>query len=265
MQLRFLQMEFLYGEAMRFRVEDIIAKPVTFLPAILRELDRLPARIQRTMKIQCAEIAQREACIGQQGNVEIEAIADVPKIPERPPQELYQRVKTNKGDIALENLPPDPALAEAESQASIELARSSVLDFVERLNAKHNVDLPTEPIEAPPVPQPESLYSKKFEIDAKPSGTVRTGAINSRRRDRSLTTVSPGQCRSSPAFQPSAHRAIPPSAFLIPLPEDPYGSSAIGGLPLRLRPQGWSLIRNRPEWPSRPKANVTGGSPHLRL
>jgi hypothetical protein len=156
MQLRFLQMEFLYGEAMRFRVEDIISKPVTFLPAILRELDRLPARIQRTMKILRDEIAQRESSIGQEGNVEIEAIADTPKLPERPPQELYQRVKTNKGDIALENLPPDPAVAEAESQASIELARSIVLDFVERLNAKHNGDFPTEPTEAHPAPQPET-------------------------------------------------------------------------------------------------------------
>src|SRR5436190_10567953 len=37
-QIRFLQMEFLYGQAMRFRVEDILAKPVTFLPAIMCEL-----------------------------------------------------------------------------------------------------------------------------------------------------------------------------------------------------------------------------------
>ncbi len=51
MQIRFLQMEFLYGEAMRFRVEDIIAKPSTFLPAIMRELDRLPARIPKVKKL----------------------------------------------------------------------------------------------------------------------------------------------------------------------------------------------------------------------
>ena len=66
MQIRFLQMEFLYGEAMRFRVEDILAKPVNFLPAIMRELDRLPTKIQRTIKTLRTEIAQRESFIGNE-------------------------------------------------------------------------------------------------------------------------------------------------------------------------------------------------------
>ncbi len=67
-------MEFLYREAMRFRVEDILVKPVNFLPAIMRELDRLPTKI-----------TQREAYIGNGDNVEIEAIADAEKLPGRPP------------------------------------------------------------------------------------------------------------------------------------------------------------------------------------
>ena len=48
------QMEFLYGEAMRFRVEDIISKPANFLPAIMRELDRLPTQKSSAPSKSCA-------------------------------------------------------------------------------------------------------------------------------------------------------------------------------------------------------------------
>ncbi len=61
MQLSFLQMEFLYGEAMRVRVEDIISKPANFISAIMREIDRLPTKIQRTIKVLRAKITQLEA------------------------------------------------------------------------------------------------------------------------------------------------------------------------------------------------------------
>jgi len=146
------QMEFLYGEAMRFRVEDIISKPANFLPAIMRELDRLPTKIQRTIKIPRTEIAQREAYIGNGENVEIEAIADAEKLPGRPPNEIYYDVQTNQGDISIENLPQVKKLAKTDPQAGVNLAKCIIRDFVEKLNAKHNLNLPPEPNAKP---QPE--------------------------------------------------------------------------------------------------------------
>jgi len=48
-------MEYLFHQAMSFRVIEILAKPVTRLPAILRELDRFPSRIERSLKLlRCA-------------------------------------------------------------------------------------------------------------------------------------------------------------------------------------------------------------------
>jgi hypothetical protein len=141
MQIRFLQMEYLYGQAMRFRVEDILTKPVTFLPALLRELDRLPARIQRTMKLLRAEIAQRQAYIGHGENVEIEAIADAPKLPGRPDSEICKVIATDKGDIPLERVPIDTLkrLAGTDPNAEVDLAKQMIRDFVDRMNAKHGV------------------------------------------------------------------------------------------------------------------------------
>jgi len=146
------QMEFLYGEAMRFRVEDIISKPANFLPAIMRELDRLPTKIQGTIKVLRTEIAQREAYIGKGENVEIEAIADAEKLPGRPPNEIYYDVQTNQGDISIENLPQVKKLAKTAPQAGVNLAKCIIRDFVEKLNAKHNLNLPPEPNAKP---QPE--------------------------------------------------------------------------------------------------------------
>jgi len=146
MQLRFLQMEFLYGEAMRFRVEDIITKPVAFLPAILRELDRLPTKIQRTIKLLRQEIAQREAFLDQYESrgeiVEIEPIADAPKLPPRPPEELYEVVATNNGDIALDKLPPSQQIAKTDPNADIALAKQIIAEFVSTMNAKYDPQPP---------------------------------------------------------------------------------------------------------------------------
>ena len=61
MELRFLQMEHLYNQAMNTAIPDLLAKPSAFLNQILRELDRLPARIQRTLKSLHAEQAHRLA------------------------------------------------------------------------------------------------------------------------------------------------------------------------------------------------------------
>jgi len=149
-------MEFLYGEAMRFRVEDIISKPANFLPAIMRELDRLPTKIQRTIKVLRAEIAQREAFFGNGENVEIEGIADAEQLPGRPPNEIYYDVQTKKGDVSIENLPQVKKLAETDPQAGVELAKRIVRDFVEKLNAKHNLNLPPDPHQTPKTPEPKA-------------------------------------------------------------------------------------------------------------
>jgi hypothetical protein len=141
MQIRFLQMEFLYGEAMRFRVADIITKPVAFLPAILRELDRLPTKIQRTIKLLRQEIAQREAYIGQHESkgetVEIEPIEDAPKLPPRPSHEIYHVMPTNKGDVVIDKPPQAQQIAKTDPQASISLAKQIIADFVDKMNAKY--------------------------------------------------------------------------------------------------------------------------------
>ena len=55
MQLRFLQMEHLYNQALNTNCSDLLANPPAFLNQILRELDHLPARIQRTIKTLHAE------------------------------------------------------------------------------------------------------------------------------------------------------------------------------------------------------------------
>ena len=148
MQLRFMQMEYLYGEAMRFRIEDILAKPLNFLPAIMRELDRLPARIQRTIKVLRAEIAQREAYIGHGENIKIEPIADAPKLPGRPACEVYHAVPGPEGDIPVERLPQVQALAQTDPQAGVKLAQEIIANFVTMMNAKHGT--PPKPEAAPP-------------------------------------------------------------------------------------------------------------------
>ena len=134
-QLRFLQMEFLFNQAMSFRVEDILKTPVTFLPHIMRELDRLPARIQRTIKAIRAEQKLRFDLLHDNDNLEIEAIPDQPPLPPRPEQEFYDGVLTPQGIVALDKLqktnpprPKKPTAADAEA-----LFRN----FAERMQTKY--------------------------------------------------------------------------------------------------------------------------------
>ncbi|MBM3763739.1 MAG: hypothetical protein FJW36_26365 [Acidobacteria bacterium] len=134
MQLRFMQMEYLYGQAMRFRVEDILNKPIALLPAILRELDRLPTKIQRTLKLLRSEIAQREAFIGSGENVEIEPIADAEPLPPRPESQYYDAVATAKGDVAIDKLPKPP---QTKPSPAVALAKEIIADFVDKMNSKH--------------------------------------------------------------------------------------------------------------------------------
>ena len=132
---------------MRFRVEDILAKPVNFLLAIMRELDRLPTKIQRLIKTIRTEIAQRESYIGNGDNVEIEAITDAEKLPGRPPNEVYLRLKTDKGDIAVDSIPKVKKLMETDPQAGVELAKQIIRDFQQKMEAKHG--LKTQPEQKP--------------------------------------------------------------------------------------------------------------------
>ena len=104
-QLRFLQMEYLFNQAMSGRVDDILKTPVTFLPHIMRELDRLPARIQRTIKAIRAEQKLRFDLLLDNENLEIEAIADQPPLPPRPEHEIYSADLTPHGIIARDKLP----------------------------------------------------------------------------------------------------------------------------------------------------------------
>ena len=77
-------MEFLFNQAMSFRVEDILKTPVAFLPHIMRELDRLPAPIERSIKAIRAEQKIRFDLLHDNENFEIEAIPDQPPLPPRP-------------------------------------------------------------------------------------------------------------------------------------------------------------------------------------
>jgi len=136
MQIRFLQMEYLYGQTMRARVDDILAKPANLLPSILRELDRLPTRIQRTIKQLRLEIAQRESTTGE--NVEIEPIPDPPKLPGRPESEVYEEDNSEASNEKIDGTKPSP---------SYYLAQQLVKDFTETLNAKHGPAVCAPPLD----------------------------------------------------------------------------------------------------------------------
>jgi hypothetical protein len=136
MQVRFLQTEYLYGQAMRVRVDDLLNKPSPMLPALLRELDRLPARIQRTIKTLRAEIAQREAATGE--NVEIEPIPNPPKLPTRPDHEIYLENPANPAEPTnYDKTNPSPSYL---------LAEQLVREFTESMNRKHGIQ-PEQPSE----------------------------------------------------------------------------------------------------------------------
>ncbi len=134
-QLRFLQMEFLFNQAMSFRVEDILKTPVTFLPHIMRELDRLPARIQRTIKAIRAEQKIRFDLLHENENLEIEAIPDQPPLPPRPEQEFYDGVLTPQGIVALDKLQKtNPPAPKKPTAADAELL---FRNFAERMQTKY--------------------------------------------------------------------------------------------------------------------------------
>ena len=137
-QLRFLQMEFLFNQAMSFRVEDILKTPVTFLPHIMRELDRLPARIQRTIKAIRAEQKIRFDLQHDNENLEIEPIPDQPPLPPRSEQEFYSCAITPQGIIARDKLPKN-AITKPLPQNPPTAMDAELLfrNFAERMQTKY--------------------------------------------------------------------------------------------------------------------------------
>ena len=137
-QLRFLQMEFLFNQAMSGRIDDILKTPVAFLPHIMRELDRLPARIQRTIKAIRAEQKLRFDLLHDNEYLEIEPIADQPPLPPRPEQEFIEGVLTPNGIVALDRLPQNaktnPTAAKPRTAAD---ADSLFRNFAERMLNKY--------------------------------------------------------------------------------------------------------------------------------
>ena len=137
-QLRFLQMEFLFNQAMSFRVEDILKTPVAFLPHIMRELDRLPARIQRTIKAIRAEQKIRFDLQHANENLEIEAIPDQPPLPPRPEAEYYDAALTPQGIIALDKLPKNAVTNPIPPKAPTAMdAELLFRNFAERMQTKY--------------------------------------------------------------------------------------------------------------------------------
>ena len=137
-QLRFLQMEFLFNQAMSVRIDDILKTPVTFLPHIMRELDRLPARIQRTMKAIRAEQKIRFDLLHENENLEIEAIPDQPPLPPRPEQEYVPGVQTPNGVVALDRLPQNAKTNPTPTKPrTAEDADSYFRNFAERMLNKY--------------------------------------------------------------------------------------------------------------------------------
>ncbi len=137
-QLRFLQMEYLFNQAMSGRVDDILKSPVAFLPHIMRELDRLPARIQRTIKAIRAEQKIRFDLLHDNENMEIEPIPDQPPLPPRPEQEIYSAALTPQGIIARDKLPKN-AITNPLPQKTPTVADAELLfrNFVERMQTKY--------------------------------------------------------------------------------------------------------------------------------
>jgi hypothetical protein len=89
LELRFLQMESLYNQAMIPGPAAILENPPPFLTQLLRELNQLPNRIQRAIKALHTEIARR------QQNPEIEPIPDQDPLPAPSPEQPKPEIRPN--------------------------------------------------------------------------------------------------------------------------------------------------------------------------
>ena len=96
LELRFLQMQYLYDQALICRVDDFLRTPVPTIPLILRELDRLPNRMQKVLKLLRQELAFRDE------KTEIEVIPGHPKLPALPDNAYYRVVLTDDGAVPVQ-------------------------------------------------------------------------------------------------------------------------------------------------------------------
>ena len=96
-QLRFLQMEALLNTAMRIDDISFIANPPAALPLILRELNLLPTKIQKCIKVIRDEQLRRDE------NTEIEPIDDLPPLPPHS-KETRDKQKPSQRAIAVQRL-----------------------------------------------------------------------------------------------------------------------------------------------------------------
>jgi len=94
-----------------------------------------------------SEIAQCEAFIGNDENVEIEPIADAEPLPPRPEPQYYDTAATAKGDVAVDKLPQPPQPAQTNLSPAVALAKEIIADFVDKMNAKHGT--PPQPPDLP--------------------------------------------------------------------------------------------------------------------
>ena len=123
---------------MSFRVEDILKTPVAFLPHIMRELDRLPARIERSIKAIRAEQKIRFDLMHNNENLEIEAIPDQPPLPPRSEAEYYSAALTPQGIIALDKLPKNAVTNPISPKAPTAMdAELLFRNFAERMQTKY--------------------------------------------------------------------------------------------------------------------------------
>ncbi len=127
-QLRFLQTELLYNQACDLSGPDMKST----VPHIVRELDRLPGRMLRTLKALRAEASDN-------ANLEIEPIVDQPYIP--PPPDTPEESERQ----------PDPNRFRITTQALLELFAGRFLTEEEkaRYSSPSNLE-ETNPNQPPP-------------------------------------------------------------------------------------------------------------------
>ena len=106
MQLRLLQMQFLYDQSMDVHPKTVMSDPPKFLAQVIRELNSLPRHIARTMRELRAEQARRfdgVALAIETENCGIEPIPDQQALPPTPEFETT-RPSTTKAFITAQEI-----------------------------------------------------------------------------------------------------------------------------------------------------------------
>ncbi len=146
MELRFLQMESLYGEAVHVRIHQLINEPKPILATLLRELDRLPVRIARTTKLLREEIAERKKCENEANSDEpLEIIADPPKQPELFKDQTYWVVKSDHGNLEADKVPGLAHMFKTKPPSSADEARLLLRKFLDKIKEHAEANPPQPP------------------------------------------------------------------------------------------------------------------------